>query len=569
MVEPLAIVYLVSLHTAALLTVAVAFIVFRSRRKGSGGALLLLAFVGVAWISCLLLAAYAPTREWAHFWLYQVRIGVVAFAPVLTLMVALQITGRRHQLRPRPLALLLAVPLVTQLFVFTPASAYFLEPASVRQIGRFWSLSHYARGPWMIVYVAYFYMTSLCALAVLLDETIRSHGVHRRRLAILITGLVLMYASVIPNTIGLVPPHYDWAVLGLSAQCALWASVLIRSPAVFALIPIARAAVLELIDDAILTIDHRGEIADANPAAASLFPHLGGHLVGTPLRSLTTRTGAPVATTLELDATQRDVEIDDRIFEARAKRLGHAGEGSGTVLVLHDVTDRKKRIDDLEAYSRAVAHDLRNPIGVIIGYAEMAADEPAASPLARELYATVIDRARDMIDTIDALLLLARIDGGTDVVREVVDANVAVQRAVAGLSVLIEEKGAHVVLAPELPSAVGYAPWVVAVFSNYLSNAVKYGGLPPRIEVGASEENDYVRYWVSDNGSGLTLAQQESLFREFSRVGERPIEGHGLGLSIVRRIAHRLGGDVGVESTPGCGCRFWFRLPRPRATLPV
>jgi len=70
-----------------------------------------------------------------------------------------------------------------------------------------------------------------------------------------------------------------------------------------------------------------------------------------------------------------------------------------------------------------------------------------------------------------------------------------------------------------------------------------------------------VRYWVRDNGPGLSEEQRRQLFTEFTRLDPKRSEGHGLGLSIVQRIAEKLGGRVGCSSTLGQGSTFWFTLP--------
>ena len=77
----------------------------------------------------------------------------------------------------------------------------------------------------------------------------------------------------------------------------------------------------------------------------------------------------------------------------------------------------------------------------------------------------------------------------------------------------------------------------------------------------AAIEDGFVRFWVRDNGPGLTPEAQARLFAEFTRLGQVRVQGHGLGLSIVRRIVEKLGGEVGVESAPGEGSRFYFTLP--------
>jgi signal transduction histidine kinase len=71
----------------------------------------------------------------------------------------------------------------------------------------------------------------------------------------------------------------------------------------------------------------------------------------------------------------------------------------------------------------------------------------------------------------------------------------------------------------------------------------------------------FLRFWVRDNGPGLTPEAQSKLFTPFTRLGQVRVQGHGLGLSIVQRIVEKLGGEVGVESAPGQGSTFYFTLP--------
>jgi signal transduction histidine kinase len=109
---------------------------------------------------------------------------------------------------------------------------------------------------------------------------------------------------------------------------------------------------------------------------------------------------------------------------------------------------------------------------------------------------------------------------------------------------------------------LGYAPWVEEVWLNYISNALKYGGRPPRVELGAQVQVDgYVKFWVKDNGAGLSADQLAHLFTPYTRLGQPHIKGHGLGLSIVWRIIEKLNGRVGAESEPGQGSVFSFYLP--------
>jgi signal transduction histidine kinase len=131
---------------------------------------------------------------------------------------------------------------------------------------------------------------------------------------------------------------------------------------------------------------------------------------------------------------------------------------------------------------------------------------------------------------------------------------------------LIQQYHAEICRPGAWPAAVGYAPWIEEVWINYLSNALKYGGQPPVVELGADvQDDDWIRFWVRDNGPGILPDDQARLFTPFTRLSQVDLEGHGLGLSIVRRIVEKLGGEVGMESdTTGSGSLFYFTLPATR-----
>lgn len=136
-----------------------------------------------------------------------------------------------------------------------------------------------------------------------------------------------------------------------------------------------------------------------------------------------------------------------------------------------------------------------------------------------------------------------------------------IEQAIERLNSVIIDSQAELILPETWPVAWGYGPWVEEVWVNYLINGLKYGGQPPRLEFGATPQTEgMVRFWLQDNGPGLSAADQAVLFTEFTRLNEVQIKGHGLGLSIVRRIMDKLGGQAGVESEPGQGSRFFFTL---------
>jgi signal transduction histidine kinase len=241
-------------------------------------------------------------------------------------------------------------------------------------------------------------------------------------------------------------------------------------------------------------------------------------------------------------------------------------------VVVRDVSERKRSeqererlIADLNAYAHSVAHDLKNPVGVIIGFADML--ERDLDNFSREeiadLVRAIMRSGHKLIDIIDDLLLFAQVQNAEVEVRQL-DMGVVVAEAIFRLSHLKTQYHAEIRLPDAWPTALGCAQWVEEVWVNYLSNALKYGGRPPQIQIGSELQPDgYVRCWVRDNGDGIPRETCAQLFTPFTRFAPTRAAGHGLGLSIAQRVIERLGGRVGVESegVPGAGSLFYFTLP--------
>jgi two-component system, sensor histidine kinase and response regulator len=232
------------------------------------------------------------------------------------------------------------------------------------------------------------------------------------------------------------------------------------------------------------------------------------------------------------------------------------------------LTELRERNEELDAFAQMVAHDLKNPVHLIMGsaeltvnyYARMSDDERLRSLQVIEL------TAEKMGKIITELLLLAELHK-SEVEARPLDMVSIVAESVGRLTADIKGTQAEIIWPdpPGWPMALGYGPWVEEVWVNYLSNALKYGGTSlavPRIELGATPHADgMVCYWVRDHGPGITPETQSRLFAPFTHVNQVRPRGHGLGLSIARRIVEKLGGQVGLTSQLGEGTTFSFTLP--------
>jgi len=227
------------------------------------------------------------------------------------------------------------------------------------------------------------------------------------------------------------------------------------------------------------------------------------------------------------------------------------------------ILELQARVEELDSFAHTVAHDIKGSLSSVIGFATVLRDD-CTDMTAEERQVCLnhlVQATCKLNNVVDELLLLAEMRR-TDVVLEPLCMPAIVAGAQMRLAALIDDYQAVVILPSVWPVAEGYGPWIEEVWVNYLSNAIKYGGWPPRVQVGAQMQPDgMVRFWVQDNGHGLTPDEQAQLFKPFVRLERVRASGHGLGLSVTQHIVEKLGGHIGVESAPGHGSVFSFTLP--------
>ncbi|MCS6993321.1 MAG: HAMP domain-containing histidine kinase [Anaerolineales bacterium] len=234
-------------------------------------------------------------------------------------------------------------------------------------------------------------------------------------------------------------------------------------------------------------------------------------------------------------------------------------------------SEKEQLIRDLNSFAQTVAHDLKTPLTTITGFATMLADQKVQLPLEqqREALQMIVKTSLKMNNILQELMLLSAVRQA-NVRTGPIQMGHVVNQARQRLWGILTDSQAQLIVpeASAWPRVIGYAAWVEEIWINYISNAVKYGGAPPRIELGFDPDykrspsgHRMARFWVRDNGKGIAPEDQAQLFTQFTRLDQMRAEGHGLGLSIVARILEKLGGEYGVESTPGQGSLFYFTLP--------
>jgi signal transduction histidine kinase len=230
------------------------------------------------------------------------------------------------------------------------------------------------------------------------------------------------------------------------------------------------------------------------------------------------------------------------------------------------VTSLEARNKELEEYAHMVAHDLKEPLTVLILNADLIEDVPdLTGDELKESLLQLKSTAYEMRNIIKSLLLFAEVSKA-EAPRGAVQMAEVVANVQARLSYMIRQKQAELILPQVWPDAVGYGPWIEEVWTNLLSNALKYGGRPPCVELGVSDSsNGMLRFWTRDNGPGIPPETRTCLFTRGNPLRRPSHSGDGLGLPIVHNIIEKLGGQVGLESEEGQGSLFFFTLPAAAA----
>jgi signal transduction histidine kinase len=514
-----------------------------------------------------LLVTLAPDSQSALFWSNMRFVGA-SLSPTF-LLFAMRIVGFPRLNRWQVSALFIVPVVTTCIQIFAPIPNGFLNQWSITHVGML-NIEMLEYGAWWYVQMVYNTTVVTIASTLLVIWTHRLNPVFRRNTiaisAIAAALLIITVPTLVLPTLNLNLPNLFPLLLGLISP---FAAIAFPRSRVFGNSSVAYAGVFKSLTNPILVLDRTDRVVEANPAAVSLFNLLENPSDPQSIRSINGFT--------QLAIDERELCLDAngviRYFDIESVLLkDRTGAITGRLLSLHDITDRKRAesereqlISTLENYANTVAHDLKNPIGITMGYIAIVKEELTYGtdrrPDLLELLEYALRGSQRSVRIIDEMLVFARLRDSKAIQLQPIKMTSVVRDALQMLSGQLDEAGVTLNQPDEFPIAMGHPVWIEEVWLNYLTNAIKYGGKPPVITLGADRMEGQVRYWVQDNGVGLAPADRDSLFAKYTRLDQhKHITGNGLGLAIAKEIVKRLGGTVGVESTLGEGSRFSFTL---------
>ena len=262
-------------------------------------------------------------------------------------------------------------------------------------------------------------------------------------------------------------------------------------------------------------------------------------------------------------------------FSSSARQiLDRHGDRDGAVVVFSDVTSYVEAARTQQRFVAAVSHELRTPLTSVIGYLELAQDDPDLSTETASYLSVANRNAEQLLVIVEDLLqdqVTRSVSGGLTL-RPHRLSTIAGQ-VVESASLRAQETGIRLVQdlqeTPEIPIDEHR---ITQALTNLLSNALKYTPRGGTVTMSSRVAEGALEIAVADTGIGMSDQEQANLFTEFYRTDSArrsTVQGHGIGLAVTRRIVLEHGGQISVRSTPGTGSTFAIRLPLEAADSTV
>jgi signal transduction histidine kinase len=234
-------------------------------------------------------------------------------------------------------------------------------------------------------------------------------------------------------------------------------------------------------------------------------------------------------------------------------------------LVAERTAKLQETVAELESYSYSIAHDMRAPLRSMASFARLVQTEHAEQldEVGKKHLARIVAAAQRLDRLVTDVLNYSRVSR-RKLELEPVDSEKLLDEAIRN-EPTFQSPRAEIEIQRPLHKVMAHEPSLMQVVNNLFSNAVKFvlPGVVPRVTVRSEVANNDVRLWFEDNGIGIAPADKERIFSLFGRLyPAAEFEGTGIGLTIVRKAVERMGGQVGVESEPGKGSRFWIQLKK-------
>lgn len=442
-------------------------------------------------------------------------------------------------------------------------------------------LSH---GVLFFVVVAFQYALLLAVTGIFLQIAIHGQSLYRAQSKIMLVGMSFPWLANLIYVTGWNPyDGVDFTPIALTFSAIAFSISFLRYR-FMDLLPVAHDSVFNAMKDGVIVLDSKDRIADINPMGSFIFQNH-GNLLGNEIRLLFPDWNNWISPGHHDEVHQEiclDYNGETTTFKLRITPiLEQQGVHNGNIIILSNITEQKKFQEQIMEASRLksqllanLGHDLRSPLGAIIGYAEMLEDG-SFGPMSNEQVkatAEILDGANQLLSFINNLVGQAQIETGKVILREYpFNVEEVIGPLLSTLNFHAHKKGLILIqfVDPDLPKKlVGDQFWLRQIVMNLVHNAVKFtdqGSITVRFIVQGEGQ------WaiqVSDTGIGIPPEAQKRVFQAFEQINSMENakqSGFGLGLSIVAKLTSLMNGKIELKSEAGTGSTFTVILPLKEA----
>ena len=428
--------------------------------------------------------------------------------------------------------------------------------------------------------VAVQYILLISVTVIFFQVALRGQSLYRIQSSIMLIGMSFPWMANLVYVMGWYPfPGIDITPIALTFS-AIALSISFLRYRFMDMLPVAHDSVFKAMKDGVIVLDHKDRVVDINPMGAQIFQQY-GNLLGSEVASL-----FPDWKKWKGNDPQGDIHQEIFInlagetltFKLRVTPIleQHVGR-DGHIILISNITEQKKAQEQLMEASRLksqllanLGHDLRSPLGAIIGYAEMLEDGSFGPMSNEQVKATseILDGANQLLSFINNLVGQAQIETGRVVLREYpFNVEEVIGPLLSTLNFHARKKGLTLVqfIDPTLPrKLVGDQFWLRQIVMNLVHNAVKFtdkGSVTVRFIV---KNDDEWAVQVMDTGIGIPPEAQKRVFQAFEQINSMENSkqsGFGLGLSIVAKLTSIMNGKIELTSEAGKGSTFTVILP--------
>ncbi|MDP3437680.1 MAG: histidine kinase N-terminal 7TM domain-containing protein [Bacteroidales bacterium] len=552
----------------------------RKRERGAVELALLMLFAGL-WAFLVIFETASTTLVGKIFWSKAAYIGALS-TPALFLMFVLRITGRDKYLNKRAILGLFVSPVIVFILALTNEYHHLIW-TGFAPISGVTNLTTYYHGVvFWIGYFGYSYLLLIISSVFLFKFLVsRASPFKSQAKAIFVALLCPWLASILYVSDSNPIPGFDLVPLSMIISGTMLAIAVFRSK-LLDLTPVARETLLETLEDGILVLDRYNRVQDINNSAVI---HLGidkKNIIGQDFKSIKSAVKA-IANAVLNEFTNQMIQVkyagDIKHFNITKQEIKNY-PGSKLVIIRdktseinreHELLIEKGRAQESDrlksSFVANLSHEIRTPINVITGFLDIL-NQKDIDEKDQAIYVDLLKKSTDRIlNTLNDIIEISKIEAGqaklteTQInLNEIIDYlyNIFIKDAqTKGLTINfekgIDDKSALIIVD---------RPKLVTIFSNLIKNSLKFTD-KGKIDFGYKLNDDKLLFYVKDTGIGIPSGRKEMIFNRFVQAEQtmnRPYEGAGLGLSIVKAYVDMLGGEVILDSVVGEGSTFSFSI---------